>query len=50
MWTNPYRPPYPNELYHHGIKGQAWGVQNGPPYPLNQEKHSKNGKTTNESQ
>lgn len=25
------------ELYHHGIKGQAWGVQNGPPYPLNQE-------------
>ena len=19
---NPYRPPYPNELYHHGIKGQ----------------------------
>lgn len=24
---NPYRPPYPNELYHHGIKGQQWGVQ-----------------------
>ena len=23
------------ELYHHGIKGQKWGVQNGPPYPLN---------------
>lgn len=22
------------ELYHHGIKGQKWGVQNGPPYPL----------------
>lgn len=21
-------------LYHHGVKGQAWGVQNGPPYPL----------------
>lgn len=41
MWTNPYRPPYPNELYHHGIKGQAWGITNGPPYPLNQEKHSK---------
>lgn len=23
-----------NELYHHGIKGQRWGVRNGPPYPL----------------
>lgn len=23
-----------NELYHHGIKGQKWGVMNGPPYPL----------------
>ena len=21
-------------LYHHGIKGQQWGVKNGPPYPL----------------
>ncbi len=21
-------------LAHHGIKGQQWGVQNGPPYPL----------------
>jgi len=28
------RTPYPNELYHHGIKGQKWGVRNGPPYPL----------------
>lgn len=28
------RTPYPNELYHHGIKGQHWGVRNGPPYPL----------------
>lgn len=24
-----------DELYHHGVKGQQWGVQNGPPYPLN---------------
>ena len=25
---NPYiRPPYPNELYHHGIKGQKWGIR-----------------------
>ena len=23
-----------DELYHHGIKGQKWGVRNGPPYPL----------------
>lgn len=22
-------------LMHHGIKGQRWGIQNGPPYPLN---------------
>lgn len=22
------------ELKHHGIKGQEWGVKNGPPYPL----------------
>ena len=26
------------ELYHHGIKGQKWGVQNGPPYPLSKER------------
>ena len=23
-----------NYLAHHGIKGQQWGVRNGPPYPL----------------
>lgn len=28
------------ELYHHGIKGQKWGVENGPPYPLTQNKRS----------
>lgn len=22
-------------LCHHGVKGQKWGVKNGPPYPLN---------------
>ena len=26
---------YGDYLMHHGIKGQEWGVQNGPPYPLN---------------
>ena len=29
-----------NAIYHHGIKGQQWGVQNGPPYPLDYERHS----------
>lgn len=29
------------ELYHHGIKGQKWGVRNGPPYPLSRADHSK---------
>lgn len=24
----------PTYLAHHGIKGQKWGVRNGPPYPL----------------
>lgn len=23
-------------LAHHGVKGQKWGVRNGPPYPINQ--------------
>lgn len=23
-----------NELWHHGVTGQKWGVRNGPPYPL----------------
>ena len=28
------------ELYHHGIKGQKWGIQNGPPYPLDWDDHT----------
>lgn len=28
------------ELTHHGIKGQSWGVRNGPPYPLDQKTHN----------
>lgn len=28
---------YSDELYHHGIKGQKWGVRNGPPYPLEEK-------------
>ena len=31
---------YPNELYHHGIKGMHWGVRNGPPYPLSPQTHA----------
>lgn len=27
-------------LFHHGILGQKWGVQNGPPYPLDSGDHS----------
>lgn len=27
-------------LEHHGIKGQKWGVRNGPPYPLKEGSHS----------
>lgn len=27
-------------LKHHGIEGQKWGVQNGPPYPLALKDHS----------
>ena len=27
-----------NDLRHHGIKGQQWGVRNGPPYPLDEHK------------
>jgi len=24
-------------LMHHGVEGQQWGIQNGPPYPLTRE-------------
>lgn len=32
--------PYSTVLCHHGILGQKWGKKNGPPYPLDAEKHS----------
>ena len=33
-----------NELYHHGILNQKWGVRNGPPYPLRGGSYSESEK------
>lgn len=43
---NDYRPYY--ILMHHGIKGQHWGVRNGPPYPLDAKTSAKIKKGKNE--
>lgn len=32
---------FTDSLAHHGIKGQRWGIQNGPPYPLSPEDYSR---------
>lgn len=29
-----YIPPSADDIYHHGVPGQKWGVKNGPPYPV----------------
>lgn len=34
------------ELAHHGIKGQKWGVRNGPPYPLDGKQVEKTDKSS----
>lgn len=39
LWTLRGRLGY-NVLAHHGIKGQKWGVRNGPPYPLDKSQKS----------
>lgn len=31
---NIYIPKFEDYLQHHGVKGQKWGIQNGPPYPV----------------
>ena len=36
-----------DELYHHGIKDQKWGVQNGPPYPLSRDQRTVEEKRSN---
>lgn len=46
LWTLRGRLGY-NVLAHHGIKGQKWGVRNGPPYPL--DKSSESGKIKKET-
>lgn len=30
---------YNAEFMHHGVKGQKWGVQNGPPYPIDRSQN-----------
>lgn len=39
---------YLDYISHHGISGQKWGVQNGPPYPLSPEDYSKAEKKANQ--
>lgn len=36
-----------DHLEHHGILGQKWGKQNGPPYPLDRDDHSAEEKKLN---
>lgn len=31
---------YDDYIMHHGVKGQKWGVRNGPPYPLDEKTKS----------
>ena len=38
-------PVFNDELQHHGIDGQKWGVRNGPPYPLDRNSKSESGDT-----
>lgn len=46
LWTLRGRLGY-NVIAHHGVKGQKWGIRNGPPYPL--EKAAKRSKIVEEA-
>lgn len=37
--------PDGTELRHHGVKGQKWGVRNGPPYPLKEKPNDTSSNT-----
>lgn len=39
---------YKNYLIHHGVKGQKWGIKNGPPYPLDAKGQLRNVLSLNE--
>lgn len=45
MWLDNYR----TWLYHHGVKGQKWGVRNGPPYPIGKGGSGSNGSVAKSS-
>lgn len=52
--TNRFRKYIPKRkqeesISHHGIKGQHWGVKNGPPYPLDRQKELTTYKYANET-
>lgn len=36
-----YKDDSSEELYHHGVEGQKWGVKHGPPYPLDRATHNR---------
>lgn len=40
------KPPLDEYLAHYGIKGQKWGVRNGPPYPLSDKQKKSVEKTS----
>lgn len=40
-WVTEYLESLSGYLCHHGVKGQKWGVKNGPPYPLDKKKRKK---------
>ena len=37
-----YLIPKDEDLQHHGVKGQTWGIRNGPPYPIEKGHRGRN--------